>query len=230
MASSPGSHAGYDYRPTGTSPVETNTAVRRGYTPSKRTLPQGETKKRRGHHAVRPNGHHAVRPNGHHSARPSGALIETRTRTPTQRRHHVACPRGSLGDTAYCLRIQIKANLATTGRQILVRTTCLNQKCCVPIGFYWFSLFGKGKRLLSGSSTGTTNSLTGQLLAMVACTVAITQTLVRAALASCSIAELRNWLKANFGQGLHHTRCLDLTPTPEEQKLRKHIPPTIPVF
>jgi len=92
------------------------------------------------------------------------------------------------------------------------------------------SLFGKGKRLLSGSSTGTTNSLTGQLLAMVACTVAITPTLVRAALASCSIAELRNWLKANFGQGLHHTRCLDLTPTPEEQKLRKHIPPTIPVF
>ena len=96
MASSLGSHAGYDYRPTGPSPVETNTAVRRGYTPSKRTLPQGETKKRRGHHAVRPNGHHSARPKGHHSARPSGALIETRPRTPTQRRHRVACPRGAM--------------------------------------------------------------------------------------------------------------------------------------
>ena len=82
MASSLGSHAGYDYRPTGTSPVETNTAVRRGRAPSKRTPPQGEPKKRRGHHAARPK--------GHHSARPRGALIETRTRTPTQRRHHVA--------------------------------------------------------------------------------------------------------------------------------------------
>jgi len=88
MASSLGSHAGYDYRPTGTSPVETNTAVRRGRAPSKRTPPQGEPKKRRGHHAARPK--------GHHSARPRGALIETRTRTPTQRRHHVACPRGAM--------------------------------------------------------------------------------------------------------------------------------------
>ena len=92
------------------------------------------------------------------------------------------------------------------------------------------SLFGKGKRLLSGSNSGTTNSLTGQLLAMVACTAVITPTLVRAALASCSIADLRNWFKAKFGQGLHHTRRLDLTPTPEEQKLRKHNPPAIPVF
>jgi hypothetical protein len=62
--------------------------ARRGQAPSKRTTPQGETKKRRGHHAARPN--------GHHSARPSGALIETRTRTPTQRRHRVACPRGAM--------------------------------------------------------------------------------------------------------------------------------------
>jgi hypothetical protein len=80
--------AGYDYRPTGASPVETNSAVRRGETPSKRTASQGETKKRRGHHAARPKGHHA--------ARPRGALIETRKRTPTQRRHHVACPRGAM--------------------------------------------------------------------------------------------------------------------------------------
>ena len=62
--------------------------VRRGQAPSKRTSPQGETKRRRGHHAARPK--------GHHSACPSGALIETRTRTPTQRRHHVACPRRTM--------------------------------------------------------------------------------------------------------------------------------------
>jgi hypothetical protein len=92
------------------------------------------------------------------------------------------------------------------------------------------SLFGKGKRLLSGSNTGTTNSLTRQLLAMVACTVAITPTLVRAALANCSIADILKWSKANFGQGLHYNRRLDLTPTPEEQNLRKHIPTAIPVF
>ena len=61
---------------------------RRRQAPSKRTPPQGETRKRRGHHAARPK--------GHHSARPRGALIETRTRTPTQRRHHVACPRGAM--------------------------------------------------------------------------------------------------------------------------------------
>ena len=69
---------------------------RRREAPSKRTPPQGETKKRRGHHAARPRGHHAARPRGHHAARPRGALIETRTRTPTQRRHRVACPRGAM--------------------------------------------------------------------------------------------------------------------------------------
>jgi len=108
MASSLGSHAGYDYRSTGASPVESpfgrclaptlfslvTIIARRGrapskvpsvgawhlpcsrrrQAPSKRTPPQGETKKRRGHHAARPK--------GHHSARPRGALIETRTRTP----------------------------------------------------------------------------------------------------------------------------------------------------
>ena len=35
----------------------------------------------------------------------------------------------------YCARIQSKANLPTTGRQVLGRTTCLNQKSRVPIGF-----------------------------------------------------------------------------------------------
>ena len=40
-------------------------------------------------------------------------------------------------DTAYYPRIQRKANLPTTGRQLLGRTTCLNQKIRVPIGCYY---------------------------------------------------------------------------------------------
>lgn len=92
------------------------------------------------------------------------------------------------------------------------------------------SLLGKGKRLLGGTSAGTTNSLTSQLLAMVACTTEITPSLVRTALAACPIASLRSWMKENFGYGLHYTRSLDLTPTPEEQKLRKPKPVAIPNF
>ncbi|MEI7462246.1 MAG: hypothetical protein WCK15_22860, partial [Pirellula sp.] len=37
-----------------------------------------------------------LRIKGHHAARPRGALIATRTRTHTQRRHRVACPRGAM--------------------------------------------------------------------------------------------------------------------------------------
>lgn len=92
------------------------------------------------------------------------------------------------------------------------------------------SLFGKGKRLLGGTSAGTTNSLTGQLLAMVACTQEITPSLVRAALIACPIATLRDWLKSNFNICLHYARRLDLTPTPEEQNLRKPSPAAIPNF
>jgi len=92
------------------------------------------------------------------------------------------------------------------------------------------SLFGKGKRLLSGTSTGTTNSLTKQLLAMVASTAKITPTLVRNALSTCSIKNLRKWCAKRFPPSIHVTRRMDLTPTPEEQKLRKPIPAAIPIF
>ena len=92
------------------------------------------------------------------------------------------------------------------------------------------SLIGKGKRLLGGTSAGTTNSLTGQLLAMVACTTQITPSLVRTALAACPIASLRSWIKGKFGNSLHYTRSLDLTPTPAEQNLRKPKPVAIPDF
>ena len=92
------------------------------------------------------------------------------------------------------------------------------------------SLIGKGKRLLGGTSAGTTNSLTGHLLAMVACTAQITPSLVRTALAACSVVSLRSWIKDNFGYGLHYTRSIDLTPTPEEQNLRNPKPASIPNF
>jgi len=92
------------------------------------------------------------------------------------------------------------------------------------------SLIGKGKRLLGGTSAGTTNSLTGQLLAMVACTAQITPSLVRTALAACPISSLRSWMKENFGYSLHYNRSLDLTPTLEEQTLRKPKPVAIAIF
>ena len=92
------------------------------------------------------------------------------------------------------------------------------------------SLIGKGKRLLGGTSAGTNNSLTGQLLAIVACTIQITPSIVRTAFAGCSIASLRSWMKREFGNSLHHTRGLDLTPIAAEQNLRKPKPVAIPDF
>jgi hypothetical protein len=92
------------------------------------------------------------------------------------------------------------------------------------------SLFGKGKRLLSGTSSGTTNSLTRQMLAMVTSTARITPTLVQNALASCSVKNLLQWCSANFKPSLHVTRREDLSPTETEQKLRRPKPHAIPNF
>lgn len=92
------------------------------------------------------------------------------------------------------------------------------------------SLFGKGKRLLSGTTSGTTNSLTRQLLAMVTSTARITPTLVQEALAGCSVKNLLRWCGENFKPGIHATRREDLCPTETEQKLRKPKPAAIPSF
>ena len=92
------------------------------------------------------------------------------------------------------------------------------------------SLFGKGKRLLSGTSSGTTNSLTRQMLAMVTSTARITPTLVQNAVASCSVKNLLQWCSNNFKPSLHVTRREDLAPTEMEQKLRKPTPHAIPDF
>lgn len=92
------------------------------------------------------------------------------------------------------------------------------------------SLFGKGKRLLAGHSSGTTNSLTGQLLAMVVCTATVTSSLIRDALTSCSIDRVRQWMRHNFTHSVNYSRRLDLIPTPEEEKLRKPQTPAIPNF
>ena len=92
------------------------------------------------------------------------------------------------------------------------------------------SLFSKGKRLLSGTSQGTSNSLTGQLLAMVSATARITPELVRRALSTCRIKHVRKWCAQKFGIGVHRARREDLGPTSEEQKSRKQKTPAIPVF
>ena len=92
------------------------------------------------------------------------------------------------------------------------------------------SLFGKMKRLLSGNHSGTTNSLTVQLLAMVTCTVLLTQTLVREAIATCRIKHLKEWAKDKLRESNNWARRIDLSATHEEQKLRKALNPTIANF
>jgi hypothetical protein len=85
------------------------------------------------------------------------------------------------------------------------------------------SMMGRAKRLLSGTAEGTTNSLTGQILSLVACTREITPTLVRNALAAISIKRVTAWFKDNFGTSVNYQRSQDLTPTPADQNLRKQI-------
>ena len=92
------------------------------------------------------------------------------------------------------------------------------------------SLFGKMKRLLSGNHSGTTNSLTVQLLAMVTCTVQLTPQLVRDAIATCRIKHLKEWCRERFRESTNWARRIDLPPTPEEHKLRKAICPEIANF
>ena len=92
------------------------------------------------------------------------------------------------------------------------------------------SLFGKMKRLLAGNHSGTTNSLTSQLLAMVTCTVQLTPTLVRDAISTCRIKHLKDWCKQRLRESTNWARRIDLSPTPEKQKLRKQLYPAIPNF
>ncbi len=80
------------------------------------------------------------------------------------------------------------------------------------------SLIGKGKRLL-GFSSG--NSLTRQVLAMATSTAELTPKLVRAALSSCRMKHLIRWSKDNLTPSIQQRRREDLTPSPEEQNLRK---------
>lgn len=92
------------------------------------------------------------------------------------------------------------------------------------------SMMGRAKRLLSGTAEGTTNSLTGQILSLVACTREITPTLVRAALSTIPVKCISKWLRDNFGKSVNHQRSHDLTPTKTDQILRKQTPAAIPNF
>lgn len=80
------------------------------------------------------------------------------------------------------------------------------------------SLIGKGKRLL-GFSSG--NSLTRQVLAMITSTAKLTPQLVRDALSSCRMKHLDRWCNDNLTPSIQQQRREDLTPSPEEQNLRK---------
>jgi hypothetical protein len=92
------------------------------------------------------------------------------------------------------------------------------------------SMMGRAKRLLSGTAAGTTNSLTGQILSLVACTREITPTLVRAALSTVSIKCVSKWFSDNFGTSANYQRSQDLTPTPADQNVRKPQSAAIPNF
>jgi len=90
------------------------------------------------------------------------------------------------------------------------------------------SLIGKGKRLLGSSRNG--NSLTRQVLAMVTSTAELTPELIRKALSTCRIKHLQEWCSTRLFPGVHTARREDLTPTEEEQNLRKHKEATTPMF
>ena len=89
------------------------------------------------------------------------------------------------------------------------------------------SLIGRGKQLL-GPTSG--NSLTKQVLAMATATADLSADLIRSALASSSIKNIRQWCATHLPLCLKSLRREDLTPTTEEQNLRKQIPIAIPDF
>ena len=78
-----------------------------------------------------------------------------------------------------------------------------------------------------GGGKAPTNSFSGYLLSMVACTVDISQELATAALASIKQTMMERWELENFPPSVHHARQIDLTPTPQEQNLRKPKPLSI---
>lgn len=89
------------------------------------------------------------------------------------------------------------------------------------------SLIGRGKQLM-GPTSG--NSLTKQVLAMATATADLSADLIRSALDSCSIKNVRQWCAEHLPPSLQSLRREDLTPTNQEQKLRKEIPTATPNF
>ena len=87
------------------------------------------------------------------------------------------------------------------------------------------SLIGRGKQLM-GPTSG--NSLTKQVLAMATATTDLSADLIRSALASTSIKNIRQWCATHLPRSLQSLRREDLTHTTEEQNLRKQIPIAIP--
>lgn len=89
------------------------------------------------------------------------------------------------------------------------------------------SLIGRGKQLIGPAST---NSLTKQILAMATATADLSSDLIRTALEKCSIKNVGKWCADHLPRSLHSLREEDLTPTEEEQNLRKPICKSIPAF
>ena len=89
------------------------------------------------------------------------------------------------------------------------------------------SLIGKGKRLLGQSNS---NSLTRQVLAMATATAELTPNLIRTALSSCHIKDLKQWCLEHLQPGVHRDRREDLRPTRKEENLRNANPAAMPNF
>jgi hypothetical protein len=88
------------------------------------------------------------------------------------------------------------------------------------------SLIGKGKRLLHHSG----NSVTQQILSLATVTTKVTTELIQKALSSCRMKHLVQWTRDNLKPGVHVARQEDLQASHEEQKLRKLIVSTSPMF
>ena len=89
------------------------------------------------------------------------------------------------------------------------------------------SLIGRGKQLM-GLTSG--NSLTKQVLAMATATADLSSDLIRSALESCSMKNVRQWCVQHLPRSLQSLRQADLTLTKEEQKLRKPLLAATPDF
>jgi hypothetical protein len=134
----------------------------------------------------------------------------------------------SIGNAAEQLQHEQSRELVRQVHQeIAPLSTCLPANRSLPGSTEVLeSLIGKGKRLLAHSG----NSLTRHVLSLSAATADITTELISQALSACRMKNVHAWARDHLTAGVHTQRNEDLTPSPEEENLRKVKFATTPNF